>query len=674
MSPIPSRIYNAAVGGHVCGPEDVDFGQKVVHLVKYDKAGNEVSFESQVTQANKIYVIHDDFVLSSDVTIPANCVLEFYGGSISASGSNDTIIGNNTGINAGLVKIFSTDITLDGTWNVTEAYPEWFGAKGDFKPFENTGTDDSDAISKCVKTAYKLKITNVKFLKKNYKVSGDNPVGLEKVANVEPYVLFSEERALNIDFGLAHFYYFPSKEDDCFAFVGYLRHSIWENLILTVVQTNTSNIYGDVFSTHFGIEGALHRFSENTFRNMSITAYSSAHTFRRFFNSDCSGNEADHHDDLSIFEKVACSDCLTVYYTNNSNSVSITFADCSFSLTRDNSKVFWVNTEAWAGFNRFVNCHYTIIDCNNATLFKIESINQNFGIVYVDKSRVEIRNTALNWKYFDIANGVIHFGDFFNVNCDTYDNTKIYGILNKGKVDFENSLGVYTPIQLIGAPIGYDKEGSELRFTRCSFIDGSYHGSNIPLISYNGGGTVFQNRYEALASQYAFCDVAVESPKLNMGQGDIDINYRLINTRKQINNYNIYKYSFSVKAVGFYKCTSESFDPKSFTSPVDAIITKLNFLGHYDYVNQGIIGIKLAIATPDGTTQESFISGPPTDGTEKELLADALYIKAGTSIRITLMKEGDVEWSDFTGQNTYLNIEMRLPATMEELKEIYSPD
>ena len=32
--------------------------------------------------------------------------------------------GNNTGIEAGLVKIFNTDITLAGTWNVAEAYPE----------------------------------------------------------------------------------------------------------------------------------------------------------------------------------------------------------------------------------------------------------------------------------------------------------------------------------------------------------------------------------------------------------------------------------------------------------------------------------------------------------------------------------------------------------------------
>lgn len=116
--PIPAMLYNAAVGGHVCGPEDVDFGQKVVHLIKYDRAGNEVTFESQVTQANKIYVIHDDFVLSSDVTIPANCVLEFDGGSISGA---YTLIGNNTAIVwDNKTPIFGNGVVIDsnGTWNV----------------------------------------------------------------------------------------------------------------------------------------------------------------------------------------------------------------------------------------------------------------------------------------------------------------------------------------------------------------------------------------------------------------------------------------------------------------------------------------------------------------------------------------------------------------------------
>lgn len=43
---------------------------------------NNKSFASQVTEPNTIYVIQYDFVLDGDVTIPANCILEFDGGSL----------------------------------------------------------------------------------------------------------------------------------------------------------------------------------------------------------------------------------------------------------------------------------------------------------------------------------------------------------------------------------------------------------------------------------------------------------------------------------------------------------------------------------------------------------------------------------------------------------------
>lgn len=120
--PIPSRVYNAAVSGHVCGPEDVDFGQKVVHLIKYDRAGNEVSFESQVTQTNKIYVIHDDFTLSGNVTIPDNCVLKFDGGSISGG---YTINFNKCGIEASKGNtIFGETLNIKG---LQYAHASWLG-------------------------------------------------------------------------------------------------------------------------------------------------------------------------------------------------------------------------------------------------------------------------------------------------------------------------------------------------------------------------------------------------------------------------------------------------------------------------------------------------------------------------------------------------------------------
>ena len=95
--------------------------------------------QEMVSQGNTKYVIKYDFTLGEDITIPANCVLEFDGGSISGA---YTLTGSNTGINAGLVKIFNTNVLFDGTWNVDTYYPEWFGAVGDGV------TDDKNAFEK----------------------------------------------------------------------------------------------------------------------------------------------------------------------------------------------------------------------------------------------------------------------------------------------------------------------------------------------------------------------------------------------------------------------------------------------------------------------------------------------------------------------------------------------
>lgn len=96
---------------------------------------------------NTVFVIQYDFVLGEDIEVPSNCLLEFDGGSISAgSGENmDTITGNNTGINAGLVKIFDTSVILSGTWNVSEVYPEWWGVAG-----YNYGSNDYLPITRAL--------------------------------------------------------------------------------------------------------------------------------------------------------------------------------------------------------------------------------------------------------------------------------------------------------------------------------------------------------------------------------------------------------------------------------------------------------------------------------------------------------------------------------------------
>lgn len=100
-----------------------------------------ISVTTRVPRTDTIYVIEYDYELAEDIPIPANCMMEFDGGSISGA---HTLTGNNTGIQAGLVKIFSTDILFGGSWNISNAYPKWFGSSND-------GTnDDTDAVESAI--------------------------------------------------------------------------------------------------------------------------------------------------------------------------------------------------------------------------------------------------------------------------------------------------------------------------------------------------------------------------------------------------------------------------------------------------------------------------------------------------------------------------------------------
>lgn len=103
------------------------------------RSNNTIS--EQIVRENTIYEVHNVFDLKGGtLNMPSNSVLFFKGGNI----SNGTIIGNNTAVEATQIKIFDSDITILGTWSVQEAYPEWFGAKGD------KITDDRQAIQNAI--------------------------------------------------------------------------------------------------------------------------------------------------------------------------------------------------------------------------------------------------------------------------------------------------------------------------------------------------------------------------------------------------------------------------------------------------------------------------------------------------------------------------------------------
>ena len=101
-----------------------------------------MNIQNKFKKANVIYKITKDYDLEgTTLIIPVGCTLDFQGGSF----KNGTIEGNGTAIQSELRKIFDDNVVLEGVWDIKEAYPEWFGGKGDGI------TDNTQAIKNCIK-------------------------------------------------------------------------------------------------------------------------------------------------------------------------------------------------------------------------------------------------------------------------------------------------------------------------------------------------------------------------------------------------------------------------------------------------------------------------------------------------------------------------------------------
>lgn len=126
----------------------------------YDKADSVLTTSAFFTQTNTVYHIRYNHTLTANVLMPSGSTLSFEGGVISGG---YTLTGTNTAINADIVQIFGTNVKLEGTWNIAEAYTEWFGAKGD------GNTDDSVPIRKVLE---QFKGYTIRFLKDRIYVGG----------------------------------------------------------------------------------------------------------------------------------------------------------------------------------------------------------------------------------------------------------------------------------------------------------------------------------------------------------------------------------------------------------------------------------------------------------------------------------------------------------------------
>lgn len=150
-----------------------------------------VSLAEQIQSPNIIYIIKYDLYLDKDITIPANCVLKFEGGSIIDSGTY-RLNGQNTDIEAGLERIFNTNIILTGTWNVDKFDIRWFGVKPDDKTIDCTSIINN--IKSCCIPIYFPKgtyyLSELYYHNKKderFCIIGEDPDGLPAIVNFMPY-------------------------------------------------------------------------------------------------------------------------------------------------------------------------------------------------------------------------------------------------------------------------------------------------------------------------------------------------------------------------------------------------------------------------------------------------------------------------------------------------------
>ena len=110
--------------------------------------GVNVLTQEMINQANTIYVIRYDFTLTGNVTVPANCIFKFDGGSISGNGTGkNTITGTNTQIIAQDVAIFNNGIIITGSWICPRIPSDWFNdviSNNRLKQLINLSSDNVD--------------------------------------------------------------------------------------------------------------------------------------------------------------------------------------------------------------------------------------------------------------------------------------------------------------------------------------------------------------------------------------------------------------------------------------------------------------------------------------------------------------------------------------------------
>ena len=260
--------------------------------------------------------------------------------------------------------------------------PQIFGGHGyNSNTYDETKQDSTEILQFTTKYAVNNNIKNIDFLGLNYNCSGNNIIGLEikqVTSNVE----------LNINGKDATFYWDSTgAENFAFAFVGYLRNSVLQNINIRCLNNNYK---GNIFTTHFDIENQNHLFSENTFEHIAINSWWAEGSCNRIFDFS---KDNSTHDDLSCFNEITAHYYNEFFYTNNKESVNNSFNNCYTVSYKEGTVDFNIDCTDWAGHLN-INNHQFILQKANCTLIKTAETTTFLNLpINLNNCRLEARNS-----------------------------------------------------------------------------------------------------------------------------------------------------------------------------------------------------------------------------------------------------------------------------------------